>query len=167
MIFSVVCSRAGFSRRPTALFAQRGRPNLEQRMWLCPRLPINRARRAKLQQPQKEKIVNEGVYADAYDVIVPDRTMEPRFNEGYILNVSPSTIPRKGDDVFIELAPKSGSVPKIYVKALVALDKNTVRLLQLNPKKTLTVQRKDVLALHKVVGAWAISPERMREAGHL
>jgi len=52
-------------------------------------------------KPTPAKIINEGTGVDAYEAVAPDRSMEPRFNEGLDCSCQPSLVTETGEDVFV------------------------------------------------------------------
>jgi Peptidase S24-like len=101
---------------------------------------------------QNREPINRGersAFADAYETTVPDRSMEPRLVKGCITQVSPSRPPRSGDEVLVEL--KDGNV---RMAELISLGRKTVKLTQLNPRRTSTLSRSEIGRLHVLIGCY-------------
>ena len=73
--------------------------------------------------------------------------MEPRYEPGWLLHVSPFKPPTRGRDVVVY---KQGQA--VLIKQFVGWDGDTLILRQLNPPETLRIPRADVLECHLVVG---------------
>jgi hypothetical protein len=99
--------------------------------------------------------------ADTYEVFCPDDAMEPRYTKGNIAGVSPGTPAEKDDGIYFQVAVP-GQEPAQFMKTLISLDDETLRVCQYDPEKELTFAREDVLFVHKVVYYICISPEEVR-----
>jgi phage repressor protein C with HTH and peptisase S24 domain len=116
-------------------------------------MPSPQYQEEHMPKAEQFKIINEGVFDDAYEITIADRSMEPRYRPGYIAHVTPRLPPKEGCDVYFKIATAGGSAPKTYVKTLVSIDDQDLRVSQLAPKRTLTFPRKDVVLVHAVIGA--------------
>ncbi len=90
---------------------------------------------------------------DAYALYVANESMVPWREPGQLVYVHPAIAPRIGDYVVVQLHPKPGqdSIPEAYIKRLVRLNSESVVLLQYNPRKEITLRRKAIKSLHRVV----------------
>lgn len=89
----------------------------------------------------------------AYAVQVAGDSMVPKFRSGDTVYVNPHRPVRRDDYVVVQIHGDEGSPPLGYVKRFVSLDLRTLRLEQLNPKKTLTFPAKRVSKIEKIVGS--------------
>jgi phage repressor protein C with HTH and peptisase S24 domain len=82
-----------------------------------------------------------------------DSTMEEALRQGYVAFVNPHLPVRKDDEVVIQLSFDGGDCVVAWVRRFVSMDDKVVRVRQLNPSKQFAYSRKDVVAVHRVVGA--------------
>lgn len=85
---------------------------------------------------------NKGFY-----MIVVGDSMEPRYEQGEKIAVSRTLPPRKGRDCVIELIDGTAAL-----KRFVSMSEREIVCEQLNPKKTVTYNPKEVIAVYAVVG---------------
>ena len=88
---------------------------------------------------------------DAYAVYVIGDTMLERYRHGEVVYVHPYLPVRENDDCVIQISTGEGQKPIGYIKRFVSMDDKRVKLLQLNPRKTLTFAKNRVVALHRIV----------------
>jgi phage repressor protein C with HTH and peptisase S24 domain len=88
----------------------------------------------------------------AYAVYVMDSTMEEALRQGYVAFVNPHLPVRKDDEVVIQVTFDAGDCVYAFVRRFVSMDDKVVRVRQLNPPKVITYARKDVVAVHRIVG---------------
>lgn len=89
--------------------------------------------------------------ADAYAVYVVGDSMEDRYNAGEAVYVHPRAPLRKGDYVVAQIAADEGAAPYAYVKRFIGWTARSLKLEQLNPKKTMEFPRTRVVSVHKIV----------------
>lgn len=94
--------------------------------------------------------------ADAYAVRVYGTSMEPRFKAGETVWLNPQLPVRAGDDVVVQLKPKTdGDEMASYIKEFRSRTSKVLRLWQHNPEegepKELEFSNSDVFSVHKVV----------------
>ena len=83
----------------------------------------------------------------AYAVYVAGETMVPRFNPGEIAFVHPGKPFKANDSVIVQLKTDN-AVLKTFQK----IDDNEIILSQFSTSETVTYQRDDVKAVHKIIG---------------
>ena len=88
---------------------------------------------------------------DAYAVYVIGDTMLERYRHGEVVYVHPYLPVREGDDCVIQISAEEGQKPIGYIKRFVSMDEHRVKVLQLNPRKTLTFPKNKVVAVHRIV----------------
>ena len=79
--------------------------------------------------------------------------MEPRFRHGELLFVDPSSPPKRGDDVIVQV--RFGDEICGFVKRFVSASDATTTLHQFNPETDILHPTSDVKAVHLVVGSLA------------
>jgi phage repressor protein C with HTH and peptisase S24 domain len=84
----------------------------------------------------------------AYAIYMVGDSMEPRYEQGWLLHVNPFKPPIRGRDVVVH---KAGQV--VLIKQFVGWEGDTLVLRQLNPPDTLRIPRGEVRECHLVVGA--------------
>lgn len=85
--------------------------------------------------------------SDAYAVDVFGESMSPRFEPGNRLWVHPRRPTKPGDDVVIQLDDE-----RAIVKRLVRKTEKCVVVKQFNPAKEIQIPKKDIKAIHLIVG---------------
>jgi len=85
---------------------------------------------------------------DAYAVTTAGEAMWPRFRAGRRLLVSPAAAVAIGDDVLVELAGG-----RVLIGELADRPDAGIELRQFNPDVRFAVEAKEIVALHKIVGA--------------
>lgn len=90
---------------------------------------------------------NLGGVRAAYAIYMVGDSMEPRYEQNWLLHVNPFKPPRRGRDVVVY---KKGQA--VLIKQFVGWEGDTLVLRQLNPPDTLRVPRSDVEECHLVVG---------------
>lgn len=90
---------------------------------------------------------NLGGVRDAYAIYMVGDSMEPRYEQGWLLHVNPFKPPTRGRDVVVY---KRGHA--VLIKQFVRWDGDTLVLRQLNPEETLRIPRADVIECHLIVG---------------
>lgn len=89
----------------------------------------------------------------AYAVRYPGGHMSPRYKAGDILVVDPSKGIQPGSEVVIHLAPAAlGDSPIMMVKEFVRREGGAAVFKQYSPEAEMTVERAQILHVHKVVG---------------
>lgn len=88
----------------------------------------------------------------AYAMYVVGSSMEPRIHAGDCIYVHPNRPPRKGQLVVCVLRKREDGEHYAFVKELVSATHDLVVLRQANPAKDIPIPRRDVQALHLVVG---------------
>jgi phage repressor protein C with HTH and peptisase S24 domain len=83
----------------------------------------------------------------AYAIYMVGDSMEPRYQQGWLLHVNPFKPPTRGRDVVVY--KKDGAV---LIKGFVRWDDDELLLQQLNPAREVRVPRADVSECHLVVG---------------
>ena len=83
----------------------------------------------------------------AYAIYMVGDSMEPRYEQGWLLHVNPFKPPIRGRDVVVL---KEGQV--VLIKQFVGWEGDTLVLRQLNPPDTLRIPRSQVRECHLVVG---------------
>jgi phage repressor protein C with HTH and peptisase S24 domain len=83
----------------------------------------------------------------AYAIYMVGDSMEPRYEQGWLLHINPFKPPKRGRDVVVR---KQGDI--VLIKQFVGWDGDTLVLRQLNPPDTLRIPRAEVLECHLVVG---------------
>lgn len=91
---------------------------------------------------------------NVYAVYVVGTSMEPRFEPGDLLYVSPNKPAQPGCDVVIQMVGETEDSPRrCYVKRLVRRSPSAVRVRQYNPDKEYELNGREVLAIHRVLTA--------------
>jgi phage repressor protein C with HTH and peptisase S24 domain len=85
---------------------------------------------------------------EAYAIYMVGDSMEPRYEQGWLLHVNPFKPPKRGRDVVVV---KEGNA--VLVKQFVGWEGDTLVLRQFNPPITLHIPRDEVRECHLVVGA--------------
>ncbi len=143
--------RPGRGRPPSASIGLSARPAQE-----ADRIPIRGAARGGTDQemflqdeigytPRPANL--SGVRA-AYAIYMVGDSMEPRYEQGWLLHVNPFKPPIRGRDVIVH---KAGQI--VLIKQFVGWEGDTLVLRQLNPPDTLRIPRGEVRECHLVVGA--------------
>ncbi|HEY3910405.1 MAG TPA: LexA family transcriptional regulator [Stellaceae bacterium] len=85
---------------------------------------------------------------EAYAIYMVGDSMEPRYEQSWLLHVNPFKPPTRGRDVVVY---KQGNI--VLIKQFVGWEGDTLVLRQLNPPDTLRIPRAEVRECHLVVGA--------------
>jgi phage repressor protein C with HTH and peptisase S24 domain len=83
----------------------------------------------------------------AYAIYMVGDSMEPRYEQGWLLHVNPFKPPTRGRDVVVY---KKGDA--VLIKQFVRWEGDALVLRQLNPGEELRVPRDEVMECHLVVG---------------
>ncbi len=83
----------------------------------------------------------------AYAIYMVGDSMEPRYEQGWLLHVNPFKPPIRGRDVVVY---KSGQA--VLIKQFIGWQGDELVLRQLNPDETLRIPRVEVVECHLVVG---------------
>jgi len=83
----------------------------------------------------------------AYAIYMVGDSMEPRYEQGWLLHVNPFKPPTRGRDVVVY---KKGDA--VLIKQFVRWEGEALVLQQLNPAQELRVPREEVMECHLVVG---------------
>lgn len=84
---------------------------------------------------------------DAYAIYMVGDSMQPRYEQGWLLHVNPFKPPIRGRDVVVY---KTGHA--VLIKQFVGWNDDALILRQLNPEQTLRIPRDEVVECHLVVG---------------
>ena len=84
---------------------------------------------------------------DAYAIYMVGDSMEPRYEQGWLLHVNPFKPPTRGRDVVVYKTDQA-----VLIKQFVAWSDDTLVLRQLNPDETLRIPRGEVVECHLIVG---------------
>jgi phage repressor protein C with HTH and peptisase S24 domain len=89
---------------------------------------------------------------EAYAIYMVGDSMEPRYEQGWLLHVNPFKPPRRGQDVVVR---RQGEIvgDAVLVKQFVGWEGDTLVLRQFNPPDTLHIPRDEVRECHLIVGA--------------
>jgi phage repressor protein C with HTH and peptisase S24 domain len=90
---------------------------------------------------------NLGGVRGAYAIYMVGDSMEPRYEQGWLLHVNPFKPPTRGRDVVVY---KTGQA--VLIKQFVRWEADTLVLRQLNPAEELRIARAEVIECHLVVG---------------
>jgi phage repressor protein C with HTH and peptisase S24 domain len=83
----------------------------------------------------------------AYAIYMLGDSMEPRYEQGWLLHINPFKPATRGRDVVVYKRGQS-----VLIKQFVGWDGDVLVLRQLNPPDMLRVPRTEVLECHLVVG---------------
>lgn len=87
---------------------------------------------------------------EAYAVRVRGDSMMPRFFDGDPLFVHPRQAPSPTDAIIIQVYSKTGQ-PEVYVKEYVREQHDLVICKQYNPEKERIFEKKNIMAMHRVI----------------
>jgi len=85
---------------------------------------------------------------EAYAIYMVGDSMEPRYEQGWLLHINPFKPPKRGQDVVVR---KRGDA--VLVKQFVGWEGDNLVLRQFNPPDTLRIPRNEVRECHLIVGA--------------
>ena len=85
---------------------------------------------------------------EAYAIYMVGDSMQPRYEQGWLLHINPFKPPRRGRDVVVYKQGQS-----VLIKQFVGWEGDTLVLRQFNPPDTLRIPRAEVQDCHLVVGA--------------
>ena len=83
----------------------------------------------------------------AYAIYMIGDSMEPRYQQGWLLHVNPFKPPTRGRDVVVYKKDKAA-----LIKQFAGWEKDALLLRQLNPAREIKVPREEVAEIHLVVG---------------
>src|SRR5207248_9552956 len=83
----------------------------------------------------------------AYAIYMVGDSMEPRYQQGWLLHVNPFKPPTRGRDVVVYKKDKAA-----LIKQFAGWEKDALLLRQLNPAREIKVPREEVAEIHLVVG---------------
>lgn len=83
----------------------------------------------------------------AFAVYAPDDSMSPRYNRGDLCYIAPAKPAKAGDDIFIELKNKTGTI-----RQLVRQSTKTVVVMAHNPKREQTISLSSVKRISHIEG---------------
>ena len=83
----------------------------------------------------------------AYAIYMVGDSMEPRYQQGWLLHVNPFKPPTRGRDVVVYKSDKA-----VLIKQFLRWDNDALVLRQLNPEQELRIPRAEVSECHLVVG---------------
>jgi phage repressor protein C with HTH and peptisase S24 domain len=90
---------------------------------------------------------NLGGVRGAYAIYMVGDSMEPRYQQGWLLHVNPFKPPTRGRDIVVY---KRGQA--VLIKQFLRWDDDALVLRQLNPPEELRLPREEVIECHLVVG---------------
>ena len=90
---------------------------------------------------------NLGGVRDAYAIYMIGDSMEPRYEQGWLLHINPFKPPTRGRDVVVYKTDQA-----VLIKQFLRWDSDTLVLRQLNPSQELRIPRDEVQECHLVVG---------------
>jgi hypothetical protein len=102
---------------------------------------------AELPVGQAARPPNLSGVRDAYAIYMVGDVMQPRYEQGWLLNVNPFKPPTTGRDVVVV---KQGNAA--LISQFVRWDGNELVLRQLNPPHEFRIPREEVLSCHLIVG---------------
>jgi phage repressor protein C with HTH and peptisase S24 domain len=122
------------------------------------RIPIRSAGRGGTEQEMftdlgyTQRPANLAGVREAYAIYMVGDSMEPRYEQGWLLHVNPFKPPRRGQDVIVR---RRGEIvgDAVLVKQFVGWEGDTLVLRQFNPPDTLRIPRDEVRECHLIVGA--------------
>jgi phage repressor protein C with HTH and peptisase S24 domain len=85
---------------------------------------------------------------EAYAIYMVGDSMEPRYEQGWLLHINPFKPPKRGRDVVVY---KQGQA--VLIKQFVGWEGDNLVLRQFNPPLTLRIPRGEVRECHLIVGA--------------
>jgi phage repressor protein C with HTH and peptisase S24 domain len=85
---------------------------------------------------------------EAYAIYMVGDSMEPRYEQGWLLHINPFKPPKRGRDVVVY---KQGNA--VLIKQFVGWEGDNLVLRQFNPPDTLRIPRNEVRECHLIVGA--------------
>jgi len=83
----------------------------------------------------------------AYAIYMVGDSMEPRYQQGWLLHVNPFKPPTRGRDVVVYKQDKA-----VLIKQFVRWDSDALALRQLNPEREIRIPRGEVGECHLIVG---------------
>lgn len=89
---------------------------------------------------------------DLYGLYIASDSMEPAYQRGDLVYVRRRTPPRPGDDVIIQLLPRSpGDQPPSLIKRLVRRTADRLIVEQHNPPRQIELPVERIIAVHRVI----------------
>jgi SOS-response transcriptional repressor LexA len=85
---------------------------------------------------------------EAYAIYMVGDSMEPRYEQGWLLHINPFKPPKRGRDVVVY---KQGNA--VLIKQFIGWEGDNLVLRQFNPPLTLHIPRDEVRECHLIVGA--------------
>lgn len=142
---------------PDAPRPSRGRPP-SVAAGAADRIPIRSAGRGGTEQEMFADLgytprpANLAGVREAYAIYMVGDSMEPRYEQGWLLHVNPFKPPRRGQDVVV---CRQGEIvgDAVLVKQFVGWEGDALVLRQFNPPDTLRIPRDEVRECHLIVGA--------------
>lgn len=96
---------------------------------------------------QTPRPANLGGVRGAYAIYMVGDSMEPRYEQGWLLHVNPFKPPIRGRDVVVYKTDQA-----VLIKQFVGWQSDSLMLRQLNPPQELRIPRAEVTECHLVVG---------------
>jgi len=90
---------------------------------------------------------NLGGVRDAYAIYMVGDSMEPRYEQGWLLHVNPFKPPTRGRDVVVYKTTQA-----VLIKQFIGWQGDSLVLRQLNPDETFRVPRAEIVECHLIVG---------------
>ena len=96
---------------------------------------------------QTSRPANLAGVRDAYAIYMTGGSMEPRYEQGWLLHVNPLKPPIRGRDVVVYKKDQS-----VLIKQFISWNDKELVLRQFNPEEILRIAREDVVECHRIVG---------------
>jgi len=127
---------------------RRGRPRQATPPPIVPRqdlIPILSAQNERIGYTSRP--ANLSGVRDAYAIYMTGDSMEPRYPEGWLLHVNPNKPPIRGRDVVVTKTDRA-----VLVRQFVGRSDQALLLQQINPRESVDIPYRDVIACHLIVG---------------
>ncbi len=95
---------------------------------------------------------------DAYAIYMIGDSMEPRYEQGWLLHVNPFKPPTRGRDVVVYKTSQA-----VLIKQFIGWQGDHLVLLQLNPDETLRIPRAEIVECHLIVGVDQEGKEHLQQ----
>jgi phage repressor protein C with HTH and peptisase S24 domain len=154
-----VLRRAGEPGLPSAEPSRRGRPPRSPSAFPIHRqdaMPIRSAGRGGGEQRMfledgpigyTPRPANLAGVRDAYAIYMVGDSMQPRYEQGWLLHVNPFKPPTRGRDVVVFKKDQA-----VLIKQFIGWNGDDLVLRQLNPEETLRIPRDEIIECHLIVG---------------
>ena len=154
-----VLRRAGDATAPLPEPGRRGRPPRQAPSFPLPRQDAKPIRSAARGGGEQQMFLEDGPIGytprpanlsgvrGAYAIYMVGDSMQPRYEQGWLLHVNPFKPPTRGRDVVVYKTDQA-----VLIKTFVGWNDDMLVLRQLNPDETLRIRRDEVSECHLVVG---------------